>query len=123
MQPLSDLASVSEEAAFAAGAVVFAAGSRRDRIHLVVSGEIEARRDRSAVTWRGGPGQIVCDVASFSEPEHGWEARAATSARTLSFRYEDWLDLMEEHFEMVRSTLGGLALQCEALADRAAGAP
>jgi hypothetical protein len=39
--------------------------------------------------------------------------QAVTSTRALTFRIEDWLDLMEENFEMVRSTLGVLLTQRE----------
>ena len=100
---------------FETGAALFAAGSRRDRVHIVVAGEVEAHRDGPRVSWRGGPGQIVCDVVSFGHTDVAWEARAVTRVRTLTFRFDDWLDVMEEHFEMVRSTLGALALQCERL--------
>ena len=115
VQTLSDLAGVSEEASFEAGDDLFVAGARRDRVHIIVAGEVEAHRENPRVEWRGGPGEIVCDVASLGETEVAWGARAVTRVRTLAFRFEDWLDLMEEHFEMVRSTLGALALQCEKL--------
>jgi hypothetical protein len=47
-----------------------------------------------------------------------WEARALTPGRALTFRVTDWFDLMEEHFDMVRSTLGALSLQREELVER-----
>ena len=115
VQTLSDLAGVSEEASFEAGDDLFVAGARRDRVHIIVTGEVEAQRESPRVEWRGGPGEIVCDAASLGETEVAWGARAVTRVRTLAFRFDDWLDLMEEHFEMVRSTLGALALQCERL--------
>jgi CRP-like cAMP-binding protein len=58
----------------------------------------------------------VCDVAWLADGVPAWRARAATPVRALAFRVEDWFDLLEEHFEMVRATLRALARQREQLA-------
>jgi CRP-like cAMP-binding protein len=75
---------------------------------VMVDGEVEARRASPDVVWRGGRGDIVCGTAAFVDGVWAWQARAVTDARVLTFRVEDWLDLMEEQFEMVRATLGAL---------------
>jgi hypothetical protein len=55
--------------------------------------------------------------ASRTEPDVAWRARAVTPARALVFRVDDWFDLLEEHFEMVRSTLAALSIRRETLLD------
>ena len=62
-----------------------------------------------------GPGSLVGGVASLGEPILAWQARAVTHVRALSMRLEDWFDLMEEHFDLVRSALSALALIRESL--------
>jgi CRP-like cAMP-binding protein len=115
VQVLSDLASVAEEVSFEQGDAIFTRGRRQDRFVVIVTGEVEASREGPHIAWRGGPGQIVCDVAWLADGVPAWRARAATPVRALAFRVEDWFDLLEEHFEMVRATLRALARQREQL--------
>jgi CRP-like cAMP-binding protein len=120
VQILSDLAVASEVAAFERGQTLIERGSSLGRVLLLLEGEVEAEREAPDVRWRGGPGDIVCGTAAFADPILAWRARARTAGRTLSFRVEDWLDLLEEHFEVVRSTLAALSLAREDMLDRLA---
>ena len=115
VQPLSDLATASEEIVFGAGEAIFQRGVLPDRLFVLIDGRAEASRESPKVTWRGGPAQLVCGVASLGEQRLPWEARAVTRTRALSFGVEDWFDLMEENFEMVRATLTSLAIEHERL--------
>jgi CRP-like cAMP-binding protein len=115
VQILSDLAAASEIVSFARGEVLFERGRPPGRVHLLVAGEVDAKREAPDLTWKGGPGDVVCGTAAFGEPIAAWEASAATAAHALTFRVEDWFDLLEVHFEMVRSTLGALSLDRERL--------
>lgn len=118
VQILGDLAGQSEVESFAAGDTLFARGKPPGRVMLLLDGEVVARREAPAVVWRGGPGDVVCGAAAFGDPVAAWEARARGPVRALTFRLEDWMDLMEEHFEMVRATLGALSLEREDLLER-----
>jgi CRP-like cAMP-binding protein len=120
VQLLADLAAASEEVAFQDGDVLVERGADPGRVLVVVEGEIEASREDPQVRWRGSEGDVVCGTAAFGDPIVSWQARAGTQGRALSFRVEDWLDLLEEHFEVVRSTLAALALESERLRDRLA---
>jgi CRP-like cAMP-binding protein len=118
VQTLSDLASASEVTSFAPGEIVLGRGASSGRVLLLLEGNVEATRGSPDVRWLGGPGDLVCGVAAFADAVDAWEARAVTAGRALTFRVVDWFDLMEEHFDMVRATLGQLSLQREELAER-----
>ncbi len=115
---LSDLANASDVFAFEAGATLIERGKGEGRVHLLLEGEVEAARSAPDVVWRWGPGEVVCGTAAFGDPVVAWEAVARTSGRTLTFRTADWLDLMEENFDMVRTTLGALSMNREELLER-----
>lgn len=114
VQPVSDLAAAAEEVQFSAGEHLFERGAC-DRIFVIVDGRVEADRIDPRVTWVGGPGQIVCEAVCFGAVSSSWEARATTRTRTLSFGIDDWFDVLQENFEMVRATLATFAREREHL--------
>jgi CRP-like cAMP-binding protein len=120
VQTLSDLAFVSEEVTLAPNDVLLEAGAKPERVFLVVQGQVAASRSAFDVVWTFHPNQIVCGAAAFSGMSTAWTARATSNARMLAFRIEDWFDLMEEHFDLVRSALAALVLERERLLDLAA---
>lgn len=117
VQPLSELAAVSQEVHFERGGRIFERAVPRDRVFMIVEGEIEASREGPDLVRRAGAGEIVCGAAAFGEPALAWSARATRRGRALAFRVDDWFDLMEEHFEMVRSAVSALSLRHEELLD------
>ncbi len=124
VQSIVDLAATSREVRFAPGETVLARGAERQELLLVVSGEVVAdcaRGGESAlVERRYGSGDIVCGVASFGAPALHWEARALAPTRVIAFPIEAWFDLMEEHFDLVRSALGAVGTRRERLLERMA---
>jgi CRP-like cAMP-binding protein len=114
VRPIGDLAATCAEVELAAGERLFGPGTPRD-IVVVVAGEVEARRVAPVVVWRGGPGEMVCDVVPFTEVPSTWEATALVPTRVLTFRIEDWFDVLEENFGMLRATLVALATEREHL--------
>ena len=114
VQPVSDLAAAAEEMQFAAGEHLFGRGSC-DRIFVIVEGHVEAGRMDPRVTWQGGPSQIVCECLCFGALASTWEARAKTRTRVLAFGVDDWLDVLQENFEMIRATLATFARERERL--------
>lgn len=115
VQALSDLAVASQEVSFERGAPLFDRGIQRNRIYVVLEGEIEASRAAPDLVRTAGPGEIVCGAAAFGEPAGAWTARGKKTGRALAFRVEDWFNLMEEHFDMVRSALAALSATRENL--------
>jgi CRP-like cAMP-binding protein len=122
VQSLSDLAVASEVADFEPNDVLFDPSAKRERLFLVVEGQVAASRPSSDVVWTSRPGQIVCGAAAFGGVASAWSARAISHTRTIAFRIEDWFDLMEEHFDLVRAALAGLVLERERLLDLASTA-
>lgn len=114
VQPVSDLAAAAEELQFSAGEHLFERDSC-DRVFVIIDGRIEADRRDPLVTWHGGPGQIVCETVCFGGVASSWEARAVTRTRALSFGIDDWFDVLQENFEMVRATLATFARERERL--------
>jgi CRP-like cAMP-binding protein len=121
VQTLSDLALAAAEQELAPGDVLLSQGSKPDCVFLVLQGEVEATGPHSSLQWTFGPGHIVCGTAAFTDAVRGWSARAKSQTLVLAFRIEDWFDVMEEHFDLVRSALAGLALEHERLLDLVAG--
>jgi CRP-like cAMP-binding protein len=117
IQVLVELADLMEEVTFEPGETIFERGNLRGETLLVLQGEAQGNRLDPGLRVVFGPGSVVGGVASLGEPVLAWEARAITRVRALSMRLEDWFDLMEEHFDLLRSALSGMALQREAILD------
>jgi CRP-like cAMP-binding protein len=120
VQSIVDLAAASRETHFDAGSTLLERGAERHEMLLVVSGEVVAHRVESRVERLYGPGDIVCGVASFGAPAPLWEARAVTPTRVISFPIEVWFDLMEEHFDLVKSALAAVGRRREVLLEEMA---
>ena len=107
VQPLSDLATVSEERVYAEGALLFDEGESKERLELVIEGEVLAEAPGvGRQVFRAG--EIACAIEVLGEVATAWSARAAARTRTVSFRIEDWFDCMEEHFGMVQAILADI---------------
>jgi CRP-like cAMP-binding protein len=120
IQTLADLAVLANEVTFERDDVVWRRGDPPDRAYVVFDGELEASRESPNVVRRFGPGALVLGTSSLGGISPVWEARAITRSRALSFRLDESVDLMEEHFDMVRSVLSSLAMEREELLDRIA---
>ena len=115
VQVLADVVSFVEERTYAPGEPIWLRGETPGRTMLIVEGEVLADRLDPTLTVRFGPGSAVAGAASLGDAARAWEARAVTKTRIVSLRLEDWFDEMEEHFDLVRSALGGLALLREGI--------
>jgi CRP-like cAMP-binding protein len=116
-QTLADLAATTDELAFDTGEVVLERGAPRDRVLVIADGEVEARREHSPAVFRFGAGTLAGGAAAH---ELTWHARALRPTRMLAFHPNDWLDEMEEHFDMFRSAMAALRDERERLIERIA---
>jgi CRP-like cAMP-binding protein len=111
IQTLSELAAVTEETAYDPGDTIMEAGVPKDRVIVVLSGEAEGTRSDPDVKRRFGAGTTLLGAAAYGESATPWGAHAVTAVRALWVHNDDWLNLVEEHFDMLRSTLGAMAIQ------------
>jgi CRP-like cAMP-binding protein len=118
-QPISDLAQLCTEISRREGASLLDPASARGRILVIVEGRVHAWKGEPRVTWRGGPGEIVAGTAAFADRAAEWTAVAATNVRLLTLALDDWFDILEENFELVRGLLAGLAVKHDGLREAA----
>jgi CRP-like cAMP-binding protein len=123
VQALADLAAVSQQTSFSAGDAIVERGHGHEQLARIVDGEVLAEREGPAMVRHYGPGDMVCGAAILGGVADGWQARATTPTRVLSFPVEALFDLMEEHFDLVRSTLAALGGRRELLLEHLAAAP
>jgi CRP-like cAMP-binding protein len=117
IQVLVELAESAEELSFQPGDIIFQRGAPRGELHWVLQGEVVGERADPDIEVLFGPGSFVGGVASLGDPIAAWQARALTRVHVLSIRVEDWVDLMEEHFDLVRSALSAMAIWREGILD------
>jgi CRP-like cAMP-binding protein len=122
VQALVDLAATSEEVFFDGDQLVFPRGVARERMLLVVDGEVLSSRVDPAAERRYGPGDLVDGVSGFGPAALAWAARGTVPGRGIAFPIEGWFDLMEEHFDLVRSTFSALMARRELLLEHLAEA-
>jgi CRP-like cAMP-binding protein len=120
VQALADLAAVSQQVSFAAGEIIVERGIEQEHLIRIVDGEVLAEREGPSVVRRQGPGDLVCGTAVLGRVADRWQARSITPTRGISFPIEALFDLMEEHFDLVRSTLAALGARREVLLEHMA---
>jgi CRP-like cAMP-binding protein len=127
VQVLTDVVGLVEERTFEAGAPLFTRENSPVAVLIVIEGEVLGDRRSApfpALRVHFGPGTVVGGVAALDEPIRAWDAHAVTPVRVLALKHEDWFDLIEDHFDLVRSVLGQISLTRESLLEQlAAGKP
>jgi CRP-like cAMP-binding protein len=116
VQTLASLAGMAEETRAAKGDILVSAPAFGERLVVLASGAVEAS-GAGEPTARFGRGALVCGADALGGGSY--EIRAADATRAFVLQVEDYLDIMEEHFSLARSALRALALEREALLDRA----
>jgi CRP-like cAMP-binding protein len=108
VQVLADVAGLMNEVVFAPGESLIALNEAFDKTFLLIEGEVTAHCVDPELTVVYGPGTGVCGLAALGGNLGAWEARATTKTRALTLSVEDWFDLMEEHFDLLRSAFAAL---------------
>jgi CRP-like cAMP-binding protein len=120
VQVLADLAAMSQPVSFAAGDPVLPPGGQREDFVLISDGQVFAQRTGPTVERLYGPGDLVCGAAMLGGVAGDWEARALSPVCGVSFPRTGLFDLMEEHFDLVRSAFAALGARRELLLDHLA---
>ncbi len=115
VQALMDLARLASDVAIEPGGLVFEAGRRR-HLYVVARGLVRARRRAEpAFEAEFAPGTLVGGLGALAGLEEHDEARALEPSVLVTLEREDYFDLMEDHFDMVRSALTALIDERERL--------
>lgn len=115
VQSLVRLAALAKERRVRAGEDLFRRGEAAGKFFLVARGVIEARHEAPEVRARFGRADLVCGYGALGRADNSYAARALSDALVLAFAEEDFVDVMEEHFELTRSVLAGMAVEYERL--------
>jgi CRP-like cAMP-binding protein len=113
MQPLLRLARAATERRLAEGETLVREGDAAGHCFVVVSGTVTLERADLAAPF--GPAALVGAYAGFGQALWPGTVRALGAARVLAIRYDDLYDVMEDHFDLVRSVMAFLALERERL--------
>ncbi|HVY47845.1 MAG TPA: cyclic nucleotide-binding domain-containing protein [Minicystis sp.] len=121
VQTLARLADVAEEVELPAGRRFHEAGEPSTVVHVVASGLVEVEDPSSSLVARFGRARPVGGAAALGVPRRAFHAKAVAPSVLLALRREDLHDVMEDHFDLTRSLMIGLAAEREsAMALRAA---
>jgi CRP-like cAMP-binding protein len=113
IQALALLATGATERALVAGERLFTRGDPSTALLVVARGTIRIEREDPVIRARFGPGSLVGGGASISFLTQPYTAEAESSAVVLELHREDVIDALEDHVEMIHSTLAGLAMERE----------
>jgi CRP-like cAMP-binding protein len=116
IQALTSLAALADEVQVDKGEVVVSREKFCSQLTVVISGEVLASAGADEPTGRFGRGVLVCGAAALGRASY--DVRAVDATRAMVLPIEDYFDVMEEHFSLVRSALMALAEEREILLDR-----
>lgn len=113
IQALTTMAGLVEETRLDAGEQLYAQGDASPAIFVIVRGALEIERDEPAIRASFGPGSLLAGLGSLGYLEQPYSARALAPSLMLKVDKEDLFDLLEIHFDMVRSVLAIMARERE----------
>lgn len=117
IQSLVRLAGQFEVLRLAEHEVLFEPDSAHKEIYVVACGQIAVERQRDPpLSGRFGTGAMVCGFAALGDIELEYRAWAhSPQAIVLRIAEEDLVDVMEDHFDVVRSLFKGMTRERERL--------
>jgi CRP-like cAMP-binding protein len=116
VQAITNLAELAKERTFAAGEALFDAEVPVATVFVVVTGTVEAaHRQESKLAARFTANECVFLDAVITASLGEYEVKASVPSVVLVLDVDDLLDVMEEHIEVVRSTLVAITAEYESL--------
>lgn len=121
VQSLVDLAGVLTDTALDHGSLLTVRDQDRARITLVAQGRVEATLPERDGVVSYGPGMVIGGYARFADLVP--DAMVSRGADTLLVHIEldDLYAIIDDHFDLARAMLAGIALEREATRDNMAG--
>jgi CRP-like cAMP-binding protein len=109
MQPLIRLARAAETRGLAKDELLFRPGDHGSSMFIVATGRMTMEVDDPPMRATFGPGDPLGGFAVFMRGERAFRARADTPCVVLEIDFDDLDDVMEDHFDLVRSAQSFLA--------------
>jgi CRP-like cAMP-binding protein len=116
--PVQALVTIAQQARaehFARGAHVLSVGEPTTQLQLLVHGTARLQRRDAGIDALVAPTRILGGPAAFGYDESYFDVDAQSDITTLVIEREDLLDVMEDHFGLLRSFFALIATQRERL--------
>lgn len=115
IQSLIRLARGAVERDLTPGETIAEEGEPAAALLVVADGSVTISRREPAISAVFGAGRVVGGYAGLGHERWPVTARAREPSRVLAIRYEELFDVMEDHFDLVRSVMAFLAAERERL--------
>lgn len=116
VQSIAELAKRAELMRASRGDIILSPGGAGNAIYFVLAGMVDVeRRVAPPLAAAFGPGDLVLGGAAFAGGLNEYAVTARTDATLLRLQFSDIDDVAEDHFELVRAMLRGVALERENL--------
>jgi CRP-like cAMP-binding protein len=103
----AQMAKLMKDVFVRAGDVLYRQGDTAEEYFFVVSGEVKLVAE-GMPAWTFGPRSVIGNLDVISERPRSRTAIANTDAMLLRLRGEDWLDVLEDNFEITRVVVGNI---------------
>lgn len=103
VQAIVSLAERAHDQRWAVGDVLFEQGAPVGSYWFVVDGELELLRDGQPTGVVFGPSTIIGGFSVFAYDTQYYGARVRTAGATLRVEVEDFMDAMEDHFDLANA--------------------
>ena len=116
VQSIAELAKRAELLRASRGDILLSPGGAGNAVYFVLAGMVDVERRVAPPLSAGfGPGDLVLGGAAFAGGLNEYAVTARSDATLLRLYFSDLDDVAEDHFELVRAMLRGVALEREGL--------
>ncbi|MBW2453098.1 MAG: cyclic nucleotide-binding domain-containing protein [Deltaproteobacteria bacterium] len=98
------LVSMIRDAYFPAGTVIYREGESSDHLYFVVDGVVSLNRPGQE-PWIMDPRSVFGALDASLDRPHDRTAVAVDDVHVMLLAVEDWLDILEDHFELARAVI------------------
>ena len=115
MQALIRLARLARARTLQEGELLFEQGAEAGSLYIVLLGGVEIERDAPPIRAAFGPTSVVGSYAGLCLDKRPFRARATKRTALLEVDHDDLYELMEDHFDLVRSVQSYVSLERDRL--------
>jgi CRP-like cAMP-binding protein len=108
MQALAALAAQLDAVRIPKSLTIEHSGGPGSVIYFVMDGELEVLREGKPFG-RFGPRSVVGGLAALAREPNGYSCTATKDTQALRLRFDDMLEVFEDHYELLQASMEGLA--------------